>query len=172
MENARQIVKRIESQIEKADRFHSFEKVKVSLTDDKSRLRSIEIFGIDGSVYRSVNQLEMSEDLDLSKNALVTIETYSAAIKILEDLKKLIDCSNPKIKVNHRSSEIEIKNENEDYWIDVYDNDEEDPLVAITCEMKQSDDVLKSVTSYHTQRLVKIEEIEDVIKLIESKKGS
>ena len=172
MKNACQIIEHIESQIAKLDRFDSFEKVKVSLTDDKSRLRSIEIFGIDGSVYRSVNRLEISEDLDLSKNALDTIKTYSAAVKILADLKKLIDCSNSKIKVNRRSSEIEIKNKNEDYWIDVYSDDEKDILAAITCEMKQSDDVLKSVTSYHTQRLMNLDEIEDVIKLIESKKGN
>lgn len=88
MENDCQIIKQIESQIEKADRFDSFETVKVSLTDDKSRLLSIEIFGIDGSVYRSVNRFELLENLDLSKNCFVTIKSYSAAIKILEDLKK------------------------------------------------------------------------------------
>ena len=54
----------------------------------------------------------------------------------------------------------------------MYSDDEEDILVAITCETKQDDDVLKSVTSYHTNQLVKLEEIEDVVKLIESKKGN
>lgn len=172
MENDCQIVKQIESQIEKADRFDSFETVKVSLTDDKSRLLSIEIFGIDGSVYRSANRFELLENLDLSKNCFVTIKSYSAAIKILEDLKKLINCSNSKISVNYRCSDIEIKNETETYWIDVYSYDEEDSSVVITCEMKQIDDVLRSVTTYHTDQLVKLEEIEDVIKLIESKKGN
>ena len=172
MENACQIIKHIESQIAKADHYDSFEKVKVSLTDDKSRLRSIEISGIDGSVYRSVNLFELLENLDLSKNGFVTIKSYSAAIKILEDLKKIIDCSNSKISVNYRCSDIEIKNETGTYWIDVYSYDEEDSSVVITCEMKQIDDVLRSVTTYHTDQLVKLEEIEDVIKLIESKKGN
>lgn len=172
MKNTCQIIKHVESQIIEADHYDSFEKVKVSLTDDKSRLRSIEIFGIDGSVYRSVNRLELSENIELSKNDVATIKSYSAAIKILEDLKKIIDCSNSKIKVDRKSSDIEIKNESGFYWVDIYADDEEDILVAITCETKQTDDVLKSVTSYHTQRLVKIEEIEDVIKLIESKKGN
>lgn len=170
MKNACQIIDHTESQIAKADHYDSFEKVKVSLTDDKSRLRSIEISGIDGSVYRSVNRLELSENLDLTENDIVTLKTYSAAIKIFEDLKKIIDCSDSKIKVNYKYSDIEIKNETGHYLIDVYSDDEEDILVAITCETKQFDDVLKSVTSYHTNQLVKLEEIEDVVKLIESKK--
>ena len=102
MKNVHQIIEIIESQIAKADLFDSFENVKVSLTDDGSRLRSIEIFGIDGSVYRSVNRLELSENLDLSENDIVTLKTYSAAIKILKDLKKIIDCSDSKIKVNYK----------------------------------------------------------------------
>ena len=172
MENDHQIIEIIESQIAKADRFNSFEKVKVSLTDNESRLRSIEIFGIDGSVYRSVNRFKLLEDLELSKDGFVTIKSYSAAIKILEDLKKIIDCLNYKIRVNYRCSDIEIKNETGHYWIDVYSYDEEDSSVVITCETKQTDDVLRSITTYHTDQIVKLEEIKDVIKLIESKKGN
>ena len=171
MKNFNQIVKRIESQISEVDQLHSFKDVKVSLTDDRSNLRMIKIVGIDGTVYRSANRLELSENLELSKNDVVTLKTYSAAIKVLEDLKKIIDCSDSKITVNYKYSEIEIKNETSHYWLDVYSDDEEDILIAVVCEMKQSDDVIKSVTTHSANRLVNLEEIEDVIKLIESKKG-
>lgn len=172
MKNACQIIKHTESQIAEADHYNSFEKVKVSLTDDKSRLRSIKIFGIDGSVYRSVNRLELSENIELSENDIVTLKTYSAAIKILEDLKKIVDCSNSKIKVNYKYSDIEIKNETGHYWLDVHAYDDEDILIAVACEMQQSEDVIKSVTTHSANRLIKLEEIEDVIKLIDSKKGN
>ena len=171
MNNACQIIRNLESQISKADRFDSFEKVKVSLTVDEPRLCSIEISGIDSSVYRSVNRLKILNNQDLSKNDLVTIKSYSAAIKILADLKKTIDCSNSKIDVNYRCSIVKIKNETGDYQIEVH-ADDEDPSVAIKCEMTQSDDVLTSVTTHQTQRRMKLGEIEAVIKLIESKKGN
>ena len=170
MQNVHQTVENIKSQIEKTDLFNSFKEVNVRLIDD--RLLSIDIVGTDESVYRSADRLERLKDFSLSKDVTTTITTYSAAIKIKEALKNFIDCSKSEIEIHYKYSAVEIKTETGSYSIEVYVSDDEEILVDIACEDSETDDIVRSVRSYYTERAVKIEEIEDVIKLIESKKGN